>query len=164
MVENQKRSLVERVRGRIESRKVEGEGEQGSLILDILIGMAIFALIALIAVSQIGQWRARAYEQSAVSDAQSLGMSIEAAVTDANGKPLGLAQTGAEVAIVSGTETYETTVLSHDGKNEYQNWSGVNADYEFSFCVEHDGEEFAVYDSADGGIVERGREGGCPTP
>ena len=56
------KSILDRLRARPSTVPSD---EQGSLILDILIGIAIFALIAIIALSAVGQYRARAYVQGA---------------------------------------------------------------------------------------------------
>lgn len=143
MVEN-KKTLIERMRARLEDRKIENE--KGLALLDVLIGMAIFALIAVIAVSAISQYRARAYESGAVSDARQAGIAMEAAFTDGNGYP------------TSQTELEAQGVKFTNGNTAQVNSAGET----FTLCVEHTSSgAFAVYDSADGGVTQKGRSGGC---
>ncbi len=59
-------------------------GESGLALMDVLLGMAIFALVAVIAVQAFGIFKQRAYVTQAVSDAHQVGMAIAAAMTDPN--------------------------------------------------------------------------------
>ena len=54
------------------------EREDGLALLDVLIGMAIFALIAVIAVSAISQYRSRANVTAVVSDVKRIALQLEA--------------------------------------------------------------------------------------
>lgn len=144
--------LIERTRNRLESREIEGE--QGSLILDILIGMAIFALVAIIAVSAISQYRERAYEQAVVSDAGAVGLLLEGNYTDTQSYP---AQVTSESLAADGltlTKNVRVAVWTLSGTGDT-----------FNVCLEHanatSDDAWAVYDSAKGGIVAKGRGAGC---
>lgn len=136
------KNLIERLRER------KADGEQGSLILDILIGMAIFALIAFIAASAITQYRERAYEQGAVSDAGKFGLAIEAEFTDGFVYPAD--QAAVEALPVTLTQGNAVAGYTVDGAAET-----------FEVCIVHEsgGEPnaFAVYDSAQGGMSAKGR-------
>ena len=141
------KNLVERTRARMESRKVEGE--QGSLILDILIGMAIFALIAIIAVSAIGQYRERAYVQGASSDVNALGLALEAQFTDTFQYPADA--TLPTAASLDSTMTSGNEIAVYDVKPDGES---------FTLCVVHKTggasgtvNAAAFYDSAAGGLV-----------
>lgn len=139
------KNLIERLR----ERKAEN-GEQGSLILDILIGMAIFALIAFIAASAIEQYRERAYEQGAVSDANKIGTAVEAAFTDDFAYPS------------DATPLTPASVGVHMSKgNNIAKYTVNEADETFSVCVTHVSggvvNAYAVYDSSKGGMSEKGR-------
>ena len=58
------------------------EREDGLALLDVLIGMAIFALIAVIAVSAISQYRSRANFTALLSDAEHVRIAAEQHYTD----------------------------------------------------------------------------------
>ena len=67
--------MVEKMKARMHARRWE-KREDGLALLDVLIGMAIFALIAVIAVSAISQYRAKANVTAVVSDAKRLGLQL----------------------------------------------------------------------------------------
>lgn len=150
MVKHLRRRLATRVQNRAES-------EQGSLILDILIGMAVFALIAIIAISAIGQYRMRAYEQTAASDATSVGNAVNAFITDNASNP--------DVDLPSGTVSDEDladldVVVTHSGDEPSvvtiipgSEWGATDDDFEV--CVEHRG-AYALYATDLGGLYESG--------
>jgi type II secretory pathway pseudopilin PulG len=151
-------TLLDRLRARLRDAKTNGES--GSLILDILIGMAIFALIAIIAVSAISQYRMRAYEQGAVSDAKATGLALEANYTDTQSYPT-----------VNGSLTDQASLDAALGDGAVNLTKGVAVNgyvqdgSNFALCLEHssDGnpDAFAVYASLRGGIVDKGRGTGC---
>ena len=60
---------------------------KGLALLDVLIGMAIFALIAITAVVALGQFRQRAFESQVLSDAQALSVAIEGQMTNGGQYP-----------------------------------------------------------------------------
>ncbi|TGN64205.1 hypothetical protein EXE59_09765 [Nocardioides eburneiflavus] len=129
---------------------VQPSDEQGSLILDVLIGIAIFALIAIIAVSAIGQYRQRTYEQGAVSDVQTLARALEAARIDGTGYP----------AVGPVNASAFDTILTP--KNSAQMLAVGSSGEDFTLCVEHSTSGArAVYDSLAGGVIESERTGGC---
>ncbi|MBC3716919.1 hypothetical protein, partial [Bacillus pumilus] len=57
------------------------DDERGLALLDVLLGMAIFALIVVIGVQNFNTMRNRAYVTQAVSDAKQVGSSVMAAMT-----------------------------------------------------------------------------------
>lgn len=138
-------TFMERLNKRLAERR---NGEQGLALLDVLIGMAIFALISIIAISAIGQFRARAFESGALSDARAIGVAAEAQFTDNQAYPADATELQALV-----TMTKNNTVASYTDAG----------DGTFSFCVEHKDGAYAEYDSAAGGVTGSGRDGGCPT-
>lgn len=129
---------------RLKRRKVE-RAEKGLALLDVLIGMAMIALIAIIAFSAIGQYRARAYEAGAVSDARQVGIALESAYADAGSYADPMTELPDGVTLTRG--------------NAVATFGEV--DRTFSVCVSHETGAFAVFDSGRGGIVDKGRSGGC---
>ena len=57
------------LRDRIAGRERRGT-EDGLALLDVLLGMAIFALIVIIAIQSVGLYRQRAFQTAVTSDAQ----------------------------------------------------------------------------------------------
>lgn len=141
--------------------------ERGSLILDVLIGMAIFALVAFIAATAVGQYRMRGYVQAAMSDATQAARAYTAALLDHDGSddesdlPTGLLDDEQLKALEvnrthHGGEASQIHVLVPD--------AGPDA---FRVCVTYRG-AFAIYDVAAGGLIDAGeasRKGfeGCAT-
>ena len=68
--------MVEKLK-RYRTQRQRHAGEDGLALLDVLIGMAIFALVAVIAVSAISQYRARAIRVTLMSDLQQIHMAVE---------------------------------------------------------------------------------------
>lgn len=130
---------MERIRARIAARKVDGE--QGSLLLDVLLGMAIFMLVAIIAVSAVGQYRERAYEQTATSDAQQLGTAVMAAATDGGSYPASADEVD---------DFRQSDRVSIEGYAE-------TADGNVEFCASHADGAWATYDTGQG-ITDSGRD------
>lgn len=137
-----KPTLMEKIRDRREHR-----GDKGLALLDVLIGMAIFALIALIAVQAIGQFRARAYETSAKSDANQTSVAIESSYTDTNNYPATFNAAALGVNLSNGNSVVYTPPAA--GADDY------------TFCVVNAKGPWAAYKSAKGSIVESGRTGGA---
>lgn len=159
MVEN-KKTFLERLRARQQGRKIEGE--KGLALLDVLIGMAIFALVAIIAVTAISQYRARAYESGAVSDARQLGIAMEAAYTDGNVYPAVTdGMDNAAVKALAGLEDVNLTSDNTLGDGTVVNAATGGNPASFVLCVEHKDGAWAEYSSATGGITDKGRSGGC---
>ncbi|MEP9384606.1 hypothetical protein [Nocardioides sp. KR10-350] len=120
----------------------EVDGEQGSLILDVLIGMAIFALVALIAVSAVDSYRQHAYLTSVTSDAQSIGLAVEAKATDST-YPASLDDAAVESLGQHLTKDDTVSAYSTDGVTG------------FCLVITHDDDAYAIYDSTQGGITTK---------
>lgn len=154
----------ERLNARLEGRKIE-KSEKGLALLDVLIGMAIFALIAIIAVSAISQYRARAYESGAVNDARAIGIALEAQYTDANSYPDATdMNVNAAAANQANSAFYGDNGVKLTKDNAVSDFTvsgGAGAAQTFSFCVTHKDGPWAKYDSAAGGIVDKSRTGTC---
>lgn len=136
------------------------DGEAGSLILDILIGMAVFALVSVIAVSGVSQYRERTFKAGAVSDANALGQALEARFTKAWDYPAD--QTALAVMLAEGG-SLDGVVVSQNFAVEFYLRSDDSES--FAVCVEHgsdgDPNAWAVYNSAQGGLAGSGRSVGC---
>jgi type II secretory pathway pseudopilin PulG len=72
-------TFMQRINARIEARKT---GEQGLALLDVLLGMAIFALIVVIGVQNFSTLRNRAYTTQVSSDAKQAATAIQAYMTN----------------------------------------------------------------------------------
>lgn len=135
---------------RLQRPRHDREAERGSLILDILIGMAIFALIAFIAATAVGQYRQRAYKQGAMSDAKSLAEAMQASRIDGAPMPaVGAVDASAYDTTLTARNSARVLTVSDDGED-------------FALCVEHDTGAYGLYDSTGGGMAETGAKGGCP--
>lgn len=114
---------------------------------DVLIGMAILGLIALITASGVSSWRQRAYEMTALADAQKVSYMASAI--------------GAGVVIDQQAINQVNARLTPGSRlvDPAKDASG-----RVTFCVEHhvggEAKAYARYDSTQGGLHERG-EGGC---
>lgn len=166
---------IQNLRERLAARKVDGE--QGSLLLDVLIGMAIFALIALIAISAITGYRQRAYETGATSDAQGLALEMEANYTENQAYP----NPGGTWSWASDTNSYVYTpngaapidfdqkTTKFDTVASYLVQSATAAQPE-GFCLlvtHHNASTWAVdawanYSSAKGAVTDSGHGSGAP--
>lgn len=137
-----------RIRARLEA--VRDRREDGLAILDVLIGVALFVLISIIAATAINQYRARAYESGAVSDVKHVATVIEAAHIDADAYPFSLEDVALTFDAEGGNLTRDNEIVGYvsDGA------SG------FSVCVVHRTGAFAQFDSRAGTIVAKGRSGG----
>lgn len=149
--------------------------QRGLALLDVLIGMALFGLIVVVAILSSGHLRERAWETAASADADRLGTALQEAVLAA---PLGggfLAFTSTSgVLLGSGSAlwTDDTDPLDATGIELYDGNRLVDWDVHegtggsFYFCVEHvfRGEPgaWARYHASDGGVTGKGRHGGCP--
>lgn len=154
-------TLTERLRARLEGRKIK-KNEKGLALLDVLIGVAIFALVAVIAVAALSQYRARAYESGAVSDARQIGIAMETAYTEAATYPPAADVEVTAAQANSGSGFYAAEGVKLTRGNAVTGY-GLNATgTTFTLCVEHDTGAWARYDSAQGGVTAKGREGGCP--
>lgn len=126
--------------------------ERGLATLDVLLGLAIFALVAVIAISAINQYRARAFENGTISDARTLGHVIEAEVIGEGSEYPPDLETARDlingkVALTPGNGL-ASYVLAPDGN--------------FHLCVEHDTGAYARYYSSVGAVTVSEREGSCP--
>ncbi|MCP3420343.1 type II secretion system protein [Nocardioides pinisoli] len=129
--------------------------QSGLALLDVLLGMAIFSLIAVIAVQSMGHVRARAYVTRVVSDAMQVALGIEGYMTDAGQLPAALADgpansddtqvtTGDLGVNLSTGAAIRSYTVAEDGDN-------------YSVCVDHtDSQAWAFYDSAADGITGSG--------
>lgn len=130
--------------------------QAGLALLDVLLGMAIFALIAVIAVQAMGQFRERAYVTQVTSDAKQAGTAIEAGRTEpgVNAYPAAVSPSGAEIDGLNLTEGVQVGAYRVDPVGD-----GSDA---FEICMEKPGNgAHAVYDSGEGAVLAAGREGGC---
>ncbi|WP_460866528.1 hypothetical protein [Nocardioides pakistanensis] len=164
-----------RLHHRLEERR-DGAEDKGLALLDVLIGMAIFALIAIIALSAIGQFRQRAFETSVTSDARSIGTTLEADFTTNQAYPDTSKLVGSNHGSSASPEVKATygggAAMVIDGLSltrgvtikNYTNLDGAGVTG-FKFCVEHtsgsDVDAWAAYNSTKGGVVGSGRGAGC---
>ena len=163
-----KKSLFEKVT--LSNRRLN---PKALALLDVLIGMAIFALIAVIAVIALGQFRQRAFQTGAVEDARSLGLVVESSSTNTGAYPATLSGTAPTTTARKSSITIgsSTTTLTADNHMEWYVYfppTGTRA-AGFALCVEHrtqsDGAQddaHAVYSSLRGGIVAQSDQDGCP--
>ena len=71
-------TIAQRINARIEKRDAD---EKGLALLDVLLGMAIFALIVVIGVQNFSTLRNRAYTTQVSSDAKQTATAIQAYMT-----------------------------------------------------------------------------------
>lgn len=141
-------TLMQRINARLAAQR---NGEGGLALLDVLLGMAIFALIAVIAVQAMGQFRERAFVTQATSDAKQVGTGIEAAMTEPN------AVFASKLGVTVGTASaIDAAVLSDLGVNLT---SGNTATYvsgdrdDYIICVANAGAGKSVSYSAAAGAI-----------
>jgi type II secretory pathway pseudopilin PulG len=91
-------TFMQRINARIEARKTD---EKGLALLDVLLGMAIFALIVVIGVQNFSTLRNRAYTTQVSSDAKQAATAIQAWMT-APGNTGAPANTAALVSTTGG--------------------------------------------------------------
>ncbi len=136
--------------------------QTGLALLDVLLGMAIFALIAVIAVQSMAMFRSRAYVTGASSDAQQLATGIESYLTDNSTVP--------DAITVGPADSDPDTVTTGDlGVNLTNNNSlhryTVNGP-NYTFCVLHmsdtDVDGWVFYNSVGGAIADS--DTGAPGP
>lgn len=136
--------LIAKFRSRAAARRT---GESGLALLDVLLGMAIFALIAVIAVQSMGQFRARAYQTATASDAQQLAVGLESYLTDNAAYPaLVDIDTAAEMRAVLGVN-----LTTNNSMSRY-----TVAGTGYSFCVVNSAGAWSEYQSTAGAIVRSG--------
>lgn len=144
------KNLMQSLNERLEGRKVRNE--KGLALLDVLIGMAIFALVAIIAVSAISQYRARAYQNGALSDVKAVATWMEAASTDS--------LTGAYPDPTdpdNGFVADDGNLTSGNSIGDHQEGAGT-----FTVCVQHTSGAYAIFDSSKGTVTDKRKTGGCP--
>ncbi len=129
-------------------RRGTARDHRGLAMFDVLLGMAIFALLAVIAVQSMGMFRERTYVTRAVSDAKQISVGIEAHRIHEDAYPETVASNGAGVRGVN------LTVGSRI--------AGYYADEDgFRICVLSSAgvivKAYAIYDSDSGAIVDSGR-------
>ena len=165
------KTLIDRIRTRVHTRHAD---ERGLALLDVLIGMAIFALIAVIAVMGLGKFRQSAYLTAATEDARGFGLALETLSTDIGGYP---ASTDISVTAFDRDVPEEiTTALASDFNHiltkgnhlgGYTYTAGTaTTPASFVVCVEHldpskTGDAHAVYDSAKAGVTSTSKTEGC---
>lgn len=127
--------------------------QYGLALLDVLLGVAIFALIAVIALQSMGKFRERAYMLRAVSDAQQLAIGIEGHVTDAGAVPADVTAGPANPDAVITTGDLGVNLSHGDTIRSY----AVAPDGAYSICVDHaDSQAWALYQSTDGAVTGSG--------
>ncbi len=153
-------------------RAARRNGETGLALLDVLLGMAIFALIALIAVQSMGLYRQRGYQSQATSAAKDLGLLLSAQFTNNNELPPVGTDTGPpEVTYPDwGPGASPTDVSGIEGANlttgiEVGRYIVYPDQKSFAFCMIHrtdDGsvDAYAAYHSPSGSITQS--ETGAP--
>ena len=146
---------------------------KGLALLDVLIGMAIFALIAITAVVALGQFRQRAFESQVLSDAQALSVAIEGQMTNGGQYPTelkGSATTPVEVTVEAPATGFDLKhVLTKN--NSLYGYKYVDptptTPASFFLCIEHQSngkaDAHALYDALKGGIVSQSSKEGCST-
>ncbi|KQP63151.1 hypothetical protein [Nocardioides sp. Leaf285] len=143
-------------------REATGAKQAGLALLDVLLGMAIFALIIIIAIQSVNQYRQRAFQSAAQSDAQQLAIGLEGYFTDSQAYPAA-SGTGA-AATVSAADLTAMGVNLTKGTS-VKSYVPVPATGSFSYCVVHKSggtaasniDAWARYDSAQGAIIDSGR-------
>ncbi len=143
-------TLKSKIDARLEARR---NGETGLALLDVLLGMAIFALIAVIAVQAMGQFRERAYVSQVTSDVKQLATGIEGTLTEPNAV---WADVNDATAAFSATEI-EALGVNLTGANTATVVSGGIGDY--VICVTGNDKE-ARYDAEQGKVISSG-DGDC---
>lgn len=158
----------------------------GFATIDVVLAMALFMLIVLVAVLSTGSFRARAFETAAKADARRLGDALMAQGTSAAGllpwgetapgtrarpAPFGLAHAPRANRAAADPDGYEsmredplafTRITLYEG-NRLVNWQSTNSTT-FSFCIQHDPtpSAWAFFHSTKGGLIASGRGTGCP--
>ena len=150
----------ETVLDRIRTRVAAGlRSDEGFVLLDVLIGIAVLALLLLTAIQSIGPMRQRSYQSSTQSDARQVATAIEAYVTDN-------ASAGAPASISStATELPDINLSSGNTVGWYvRGTQDVNT---YIVCIQHSTsstpDAASLYNSANGAIVATKRGAGCMT-
>ena len=148
---------------RVDSRLEDGQKDAGSLLIDVLIGMAIIALVALIAVSTVGQYREKAALSGMNEDAKSIGVAIEASATSTGTYPASVTTPApATVGLKASDAGSLTTSIAFTAANnglvgnltKGNGYTYVPATDSFVFSVTRTGFTTpAVYNSAGGGVT-----------
>ena len=129
--------------------------DAGLALLDTLLGMAIFALIVVIAIQSIGQYRQRAFEVAAMSDARQVGVALLAASTESQTNP-STSLPPATLAAIGANLTKNNSV------GGFRVGGGS-----FAICIQHASggvpDAYAVFDSEGGAVTDSGRGEGCPS-
>lgn len=153
---------------------------RGLAILDVLFGIAIFALIVIIAIQSIGLFRARAFELRAILDAESIGKMIAGSDEHVGGPqaasrlvdeadfllvsfdPKSKVSHRASSDLASIDDPVDYFDLNLTEGNSLTNWSVSSGSGDFAFCIEHESGPWALFRSDVGGIGDHGRAGSCP--
>ena len=143
---------------RVDSRLEDGQKDAGSLLIDVLIGMAIIALVALIAVSTVGQYREKAALSGMNEDAKSIGVAIEASAASTSVYPTATQLAGKAVATSAtlGDATSFTTAANGIAGNltKGNGYSYAPTTDAFVLTILRFGiTTGAKYDSANGGVT-----------
>lgn len=145
-------NFLTRLRRRLAPRR---NSDRGSMLFDVLLGMAIFILIAVIGILAAGHLRNRAYVIQATADVRQVGHGIEAALT-APGTSFD--DLGLEVGVMP------TTTLDLLGVNLTVGDTAYVVDatpYEHVVCVANEHGAYAVFSAPRGAVTESGTSGGC---
>ncbi|KQP63154.1 hypothetical protein ASF47_19280 [Nocardioides sp. Leaf285] len=157
-------------------REATGAKQAGLALLDVLLGMAIFALIIIIAIQSVNQYRQRAFQSAAQSDVQQASIGLESYFTDNQAYPASGSTAGTiSAAKTSTAATQNAATLSALGTNLTKNtfvWSYTpnSANGTFTMCIAHTSaglgttaltgagvDAWASYNSATGAIDASGR-------
>lgn len=130
--------------------------DRGSLLVDTLIGLALFTIIIIWAVSAAMNYYDKAHKGGAESDAKALGIAVEAHYTANQEYPATADFAGATL-----DDTLENLDVKLSENNHIEGYIRSADGKAFAFCVEHKGGAYAGYNSADGGVFQSDTEGGC---
>lgn len=151
--------MISKLRGR-------SRGKDGFALLDVLLGMSIFALLAVIAVQSTSLFRAKADLKAVASEAQALAAGLESYMTENEDFPLPANVSGASgVANLgfSGTANAYPRTVSTSGQKDMRGL-GVKLDPahrvsryvmsqsgngSYQFCVVHDSGVWVAWRSSD---------------
>lgn len=146
--------------------------ESGFALLDVLMGMAIFALIAVIAVQSTSLMQAKAQLKGVAADAQGIAAGLESHMTENESYPLPATLTGATVvpniSFRGAAGAYPRTVTTSSPKDMKglgvkldpahkvtRYWVDAASDgepeasREYQFCVTHDSGVWVAWRSSD---------------
>lgn len=149
---------------RIPRRRSWPGGEAGLAFVDAMVGMALFALVALIALQSQGQYRQTALMTGAVADARAAGVAIEADGAYPNSIAHG--STSYVGRFPDGSRNIAKFTAGNRMVNYVQITDSESGQPGYAFCIQRnsstDRAVHAVYNSLRGGLVSSSPNAGCP--